>query len=516
MRNTPRLSLVAIFLFILIESVSAQLIYIPSNDPIVSQIEELQVRGYLSDLSETEKPWLVSDVEAAVAKEEISFDPLAKALAVKILRRLNPPQREQSNQLSAAFVGGLGLRALSREKNNGYFYQRDILIDRGYSNEFGSVYKAGFWLSRESHWGWDTELIFDSDGTRYPWYFGTAHTGHIIGQFDHAYLTLKLDSFGLLFGRERLVWGPSPRGSILLDDSSPPLDMIGYNFALKPFHLSGFGARLDDYVDPSTGVSNRRYLTGHRLIIKPGKEWEIGLSEIYVYGGPQRLPELYYSIPIVLYYWEAQNHKVDDNAFWGLDIAWTKKGLGRFYTQFNADDIQRQHRGPQKFAMQFGTYLIPDELPGWSGIFELNIIDTYVFGQRKRYNAYLDWGWPMSRLDSDQREYFAGVYKRLGSDLRIGAEFVGRDKGQYDAADIQPGMAPFGIKFPSGVVEWTRQLGLAADWQTINGFNAHIAAGYQSVTNFRHQPGASPGQLYAQLQLSYDFSLGLPFWTKFQ
>jgi hypothetical protein len=516
MRKVFPPALVLIILFFIIEPLSAQLIYIPSNDPLVNQIEELQVRGYLGDLSQTEKPWLVSDVQAAIAKDEISFDPLSKKIAAKILKQLNPPQRDKLQQLSAGIDGGLGLRALSREKADGYFYQRDVLVDRGYANEFGSVYNAGFWLSGESHWGWDSELIFDSDGIHYPWYYGTAHTGHTIGQFDHAYLTLKFDRFGLLFGRQRLVWGPSPRGSIFLDDGSPPLDMIGYSFGLRPFFLSGFGARLDDYIDPSTGVSNRRFLAGHRLRLNPGKGWEIGLSEIYVYGGPQRLPEFFYSIPVVLYYWEAQNRKLDDNAFWGLDVAWTKNGLGRFYTQFNADDIQRQHRGPQKFAMQFGTYLIPAALPGWSGLFELNIVDTYVFGQRKRLNAYLNWGWPLSRLDSDQREYFAGIYRRFGSDLKFGAEFVGRDKGEYDAADIQPGMAPFGVKFPSGVVEWTRQVALTAEWQTINGINAHVAAGYQSVTNFRHQAGISPSQLYGQLQVSYNFSLGLPFWTKFQ
>jgi hypothetical protein len=243
---------------------------------------------------------------------------------------------------------------------------------------------------------------------------------------------------------------------------------------------------------------------------------EIGLSEIYVYGGPNRLPEMFYSIPLVLYYWEAQNRNLDDNAFWGLDLSWTKKGLGRFYTQFNFDDIQRQHRAPQKIAMQFGTYLAPSSLPYWSSIIEFNLIDTYVYGQRKRLNAYLNYGWPLSRLDSDQREYFAGLYRRLSADLKLGAEFIGRDKGEYDAADFQPNMAPFGEKFPLGIVEWTRQLSLSADWQTTRGLKAHASAGYQRIRNFQHQAGISPNQFFGTLELSYDLSLGLPFWKKFQ
>jgi hypothetical protein len=412
--------------------------------------------------------------------------------------------------------GGFGIRALSREKPDGYFYQRHVLVSRGYKNEFGSIYTAGFWFSKNDHWGWDSKLIFDSDGTRYPWYYGTAHRKHIIGQFDHAYLTLKLDRFGFLFGRDRLVWGPSPRGSILLDDNSPPLDMIGYSFTLKPFYLSGFSARLDDYIDPLNGVVNRRFIAGHRLRFTPGKGWEIALSEIYIYGGPDRLPEMFYSIPLVLYYWEAQNRKLDDNAFWGVDVAWTKKGLGRFYTQFNFDDIQRQHRAPQKIAMQFGTHLAPSAFPNWAALVEFNIVDTYVYGQRKRLNAFLNYGWPLSRLDSDQREYFVGIYRKLGSALKLGAEFVGRDKGDYNASDLQPDMAPFGEKFPRGVVEWTRQMALTADCQAFGGLNAHLAAGYQKARNFQHQSGVSFNQLYGTLNLSYDFSLGLPFWKKYQ
>jgi len=514
---SPFVFAIILSLIVFYKESAEQLIYIPSSDPIVETIEELQVRGYLGELSQTEKPWFVADVAAAISKDELAFDPLSKKIAEEVLKELLPPQRLEREQLSAGFEGGLGIRALSREKNLGYFYQRQVFVDRGYKNEFGSVYKGGFWMSKESRWGWDTRLIFDSDGIRYPWYYGTVHNRHIIGQFDHAYINFKFDRFGLLFGRNRFVWGPSPRGSILLDDSSPPLDMIGYSFTLKPFYLSGFGARLDDYTEPGSNIVNRRFISGHRLRLSPGKGWEFGFSEIYIYGGPDRLPEMFYSIPIVLYYWEAQNRNLDDNAFWCFDLAWTKPGLGRLYTQINFDDIQRQHRGPQKVAVQYGAYLAPSKLPGWSGIIEFNLVDTYVYGQRKRLNAYLNYGWPLARLDSDQREYFAGIYRRLGSSLKLGAEFVGRDKGWYDASDYQPDMAPLVQKFPSGIVEWTRQGALTAKYYSNFGVKGELAVGYQKVRNFRHWiTHTTINQFYGTLSLSYDFSLGLPFWKKYQ
>jgi len=492
----------------------AQLIYIPTSDPVYRRIEELQTRGFLDGLSQSEKPYLVADIASAIITDEWEFDPLSKKIASDILDYLTPPQRHESELLSGGTAWGLDLRGLSRERREGYFYSRDLFVGRDFKNELGSVYHGQIWVSKESHWGFDSELIFDSDGTGYPWYYGTAHNARIVGQFDHAYMTFKFDRLGLLLGRQRLIWGPSPRGSLLINDSSPPLDMLAYSFSLNPFNLCGFSTRLDDYVDPESGVVNRRYLSGHRIRLNPGVGLEIALSEIYLYGGPDREPEIYYNIPIILYYWEQQNRKLDDNAMWGLDISWTRPVFGKLYTQFAFDDIQRQHRGPQKIAMQFGAALTPRALPKWSGLFELNLVDTYVYGQRKRLNAYLNSGWPIGRLDSDQREYFAGIYREFTPLFATGVEFVGRDKGEYNAADLQPNMAPFGIKFPSGIVEKTRNISLIAEFQSKTVFGGRLSAGYETIRNYRHVDDWSLDQFFITVNMSVRFKTGIPLWKE--
>jgi len=493
-----------------------QMIYISPTDRINGEIQELQDRGYLGSLSQTERPWIASDVVDAILADEISFDPASRVLAQSILSYLEPPQRKADEALLGGGNAALGLRGLSRENRKGYYYLRDILVHRNFKSELGSIYKGRIWLSREKRWGMDSELIFDSDGTGYPWYYGTPHNARIIGQFDRAYLKVAIDRFDLLLGRQRFTWGPSARGSLLIDDKSPPLDMIAYSFRLSPFTLSGFGSRLNDYIDPLTNESIRRFLAGHRLRVSPGKGWEFAFSEIYVYGGQNRLPELYYSIPLVLYYWEAQNRKVDDNAFWAFDLSWVKGGLGRLYTQFVFDDIQRQHRGPQKWAYQFGGDIAPAKFPGLSGLFEINFVDTYVYGQRIPHNAYLNWGRPLSRLDSDQREYFAGLYKRLNSSLKIGAEFVGREKGAYYAADLQPSAAPLDSKFPSGIVEKTYDISLSALLIKFTRLDSEISLGYQKVTNFANRNGDDIDQSYVRIEISYGLNFGLPLWTKYR
>jgi hypothetical protein len=207
-------------------------------------------------------------------------------------------------------------------------------------------------------------------------------------------------------------------------------------FDLKPFRMSWFTSRMDDYADPLTGNLHNRYLSGHRLSLKPAKNLELALSEIVLYGGVDRLPELYYSLPIVLYYWEAQNRDIDDNVVWAVDGSFVFKKLGRIYLQMVADDIQYKSNGPQKWALQAGADLAPSRYPGWSSVIELNFVDTYVYGQRQRRNAYLNWGKTIGRLDSDQLEIFAGLYKLATSNIQLGAEFKHRAKGEYYAEDL--------------------------------------------------------------------------------
>jgi hypothetical protein len=507
--------LVLISIILYLQSAFSQTVYIPINDPVNGDITELRARGYLKNLSVTEKPWLRSDVIESIMADEIALDPESRELAARILERLEPPQRRPSGKLSAGFVAGIELRGLSRERREGYFLRRDRFVNRNFKNELGSIYKAGWWLSQDDRWGIDTRLIFDSDGTGYPWYYGRAHNHRTIGQFDHAYFAIALGRFDILLGRQRLNWGPSPRGSPLLDAGSPPYDMIRYGFELKPFRLSGFATRVDNYLDTLTGEWNNRYISGHRLLLRPGKGWEIAATEIVLYGGPDRLPEFYYNIPVLLNYWEGQNRRVDDNIMWALDISWIKKKIGHFYLQFVADDFIYKSNAPQKFAIQLGTFLSPVRYDGWSALVEINFVDTYTYGQRKRRNAYLNWGTPIGRLDSDQLELFTAIYKKMNADLRLGFEYTRREKGEYDAEDIYPDPVPLYTKFPSGVVENINDIRLLCEYQIIGESELKVALGHQNAENYLHENKYSLDQFYSMVEISFGVEAGLPFWTKF-
>lgn len=509
-------AVVIIFLVITGRDVFCQDIFIPPYDPVYNDLNLLIDRGYLGDLRVSERPWTISEVVNSIVRDRSLFDARSADLAGSILSRIKAPQEILSRRLFADFNLGLELRGLSREHQEGYNIVRGRYIDRGFNTEYGSVWKGGWWISKEGSWGIDTRLIFDTDGTRYPWYYGTAHNGRTVGQFDHAYGYVKAGYFKFMLGRRRMNWGPSPRGSLLLDSGSPPLDMAQAEFDLKPFRMSWFVSRLDDYTDPGTGEVSNRYLAGHRVSLKTSRSLELAASEMVLYGGPGRLPEAYYSIPIVLYYWEAQNRKIDDNVLWALDGSYIVNKLGRIYLQFVADDIQYKSNGPQKFAFQLGASLAPSRYPEWRYNFEYNLVDTYVYGQRKLRNAYLNWGYPLGRLDSDQSEIFSGIYRKVGPKIELGSEIIYREKGEYNASDIYPDPVPRDMKFPSGTVEKTFDLAFKFSWRGHRKLYLDYLLGFQNIDNYQHQNDLDIDQFYTRLNISYAMDLGLPLWMKYR
>ncbi len=501
---------------ILFSSSHAQTVFISSADPVNLEILDLINRGYLNDLTVAERPWLMNEVIRAIMSDMPVFDSSSRETAEFVLNYLGPPQKSLPDRLSGDFNLGLELRGLSRERRDGYFLRRARYVNRNFKGEIGSAYNAGWWISKDNNWGIDTRLIFDSDGTGYPWYYGRAHNARIIGQFDHAYAAFELGNFNILAGRQRIIWGPSSRGSLLIDNGSPPLDMISFRFDLKPFRLSWFTARIDDYYDPVRAENNRRYLAGHRFALNTGNSWELALSEVVLYGGPERLPEIYYGIPVVLFYWESFNRSLDDNTFWAIDGSWTKKGIGRFYGQLIADDFQYENNGPQRLGIQLGADLNPSRFSHWKALIELNAIDKYVYGHRKRVNVYYNWDRPIGRLDSDEYEIFASLTRRFAGNSRIGIQWASRGKGEYYAVDRQDGILPKIEKFPSGIVEITDDISLVSNFRILNNMETGCALGHQDITNYKHDKGRSFGQFYVNLYLSYRLDTGIPFWTKYR
>ncbi|MDD2891241.1 MAG: capsule assembly Wzi family protein [bacterium] len=144
---------------------------------------------------------------------------------------------------------------------------------------------------------------------------------------------IKLSGFGtaVTLGREPIKWGPSPRNTLLLSGNAPPFDMVKLNYSNSRFKFSFLGTLLDSL------LGCNRYLTGHRLEYKIGNPLYLGFSEIALFGGKNKLPDLYYFNPVFIYYPYQWNRPSEVNILWSMDFKLLLNQIG-IYGEFLIDD----------------------------------------------------------------------------------------------------------------------------------------------------------------------------------
>ena len=187
-------------------------------------------------------------------------------------------------------------------------------------------------------WEWNNRFIFqtravvDNRGEDDPNFFAQEWKKGLTGMFDRGYVGFRAKPFYFTFGRDYLRWGPAEEG-LLLSSNSPAMDFLSFEAGTGKFRLSFFTSRLDTIMIDTfpTPLPANRYISGHRINFKHPAGWEIGLSEMILYGGVDRPVELFYLNPVLPYYVEQYNHNVDDNSLWNLEFALTFWKNKEFY-----------------------------------------------------------------------------------------------------------------------------------------------------------------------------------------
>jgi hypothetical protein len=153
-------------------------------------------------------------------------------------------------------------------------------------------------------------VVIDTKAEKERRYRAREWKHHLAGTLDEAYAQVDLRYFHLLLGRDHLRWGPGRNDVLLLSDQIPPFDMIKMEGNVGSFKLVWFATVLDTIHvpsfwrewEPNYAFCAKRYLSGHRLNMKLEFGVEMGISEVVLYGGENRLPEVYYLNPILPFY----------------------------------------------------------------------------------------------------------------------------------------------------------------------------------------------------------------------
>jgi hypothetical protein len=351
----------------------------------------------------------------------------------------------------------------------------------------------------------------DSHGDFDPTFFGRRWKDHLTGTIDLGLISWRRNAYTLTVGRDAFAWGSGSHDLLLLNDQSPPFDLVRLSYHHKAFDFSYFLTGLDgDFRHPGdTAFVNvidiKRYFAGHRLELRPTAGLEIGFTEVVVWGGPGRQLEAFYLNPFLPYYWEQLNAGVDDNPLWSIDVSYIIPRGPMIYGELLVDDFQIDFTSE---AHQLGwmvglNWSRPLGVSGGFLTFDWSHIEPTVFGQNRPYNRYMNHRIGIgSDMGPDADRLFARYRHHLSPSFGLVLRGVRTREGERDIATPQD-VAITRSEFPTGVVETTSSGSLTLKYRPDAHFELTIGGGYRSVTNLDHVDGSDRNGGFVQFSLQF-------------
>jgi|GEM_PF-2182564 len=344
----------------------------------------------------------------------------------------------------------------------------------------------------------------EDHGELYSQFDGRKWKRKITGWLDNAALYFYRNGIFGSVGRSYLIWGPEQHDALLISDNSPAFDRIWLGYEHRAFRFDYVIARLDDFHQGDSTLV--RYFSAHRLSFRKAGVFELGLSEVALYGGYNRPMEWRYLNPFLPYYWEQYNRGGDDNMFLDLDgaIYWPKRS--RIFGELMIDDFQIDFKSePHQVGYKLGIDAL--EPMGFAHLFtkvSYTRVNTTVYGQNKLQNLYLNAGEPIGYFGgNDQDRLLALLRYHVSTSCDLELEFQYNRRGEGRIEQHRYSAVPKGVKFPSGIVEKSPSLQLAAELFHSQFLQGHVAFNYAHFANYQHIQGRNHDRIGLDLKVSY-------------
>ena len=214
----------------------------------------------------------------------------------------------------------------NRVYRDGVSAQLDLAEKAKYLNKhFFNRYRASGWVHFVyPHITLANRTTIDQEYKYDPLYAGDLSVSDywLYGRVNDAFMNLRFKGFNLFLGRIKRNWGPVNSKSLILSDNPYSYDHVLFSYQNKYLKLSLIFARLEDLPaiglnvpedpDSLTYYTNaRKYLAGHRLDLRLANNFQIGLTEMATYGGPDRDFDLSFINPMTFYYGLQRNWNDD-------------------------------------------------------------------------------------------------------------------------------------------------------------------------------------------------------------
>jgi len=204
------------------------------------------------------------------------------------------------------------------------------------------------------------------------------------------------------FAHDRNFIGNGYR-SLILSDYSAPYFFLKLNTRVWKFNYQNLFAELTAQRENADQVFPKKYLALHHLSFDVTNNFNIGVFESEVTGGPGRGLEIQYLNPIIFYRAIEQQVGSADNALLGLDFKWNIKHRAQLYGQLVLDEfkVKEVFAGngwwANKQAFQLGGKLL--DVAGVRNLdlqLEFNYIRPYTYQHEDIYTNYQHYQQPLA------------------------------------------------------------------------------------------------------------------------
>lgn len=250
----------------------------------------------------------------------------------------------------------------------------------------------------------------------------------ITADYLKGYLKGSMFNFTLSIGREPIKWGPSPRNTFVICGDLPAFDLIRASYKTNKLKTTFFATALNP-ISSTEGIINR-YFTGHRIEYNFRHLLYLGVSEVALFGGKGRAPDLYYFNPLFIYYPHQWNSGLSTNILWGLDFNLFLHSFGA-YGELMIDDfpyIQSLWGEHPKIGINVG---IRGTISKNYWLIEYTTTTRWTYGQVIPWQRYTYFGYPIGHpIGPDFDELFLGWVHHLNRNVDILLETAYLRKGE--------------------------------------------------------------------------------------
>jgi hypothetical protein len=305
-------------------------------------------------------------------------------------------------------------------------------------------------------------------------------------------------------GKWQNRWGPGQYGHLLLSDEGTSFDQIRLKVDIGDWgQLTALTGTLQQYppigdtlYQSVTGqyrvIESSKFVSAHRLDVKPIRNLELGFSEMVVYA--DRGMVLGYLIPLNLYF-SAQHYYGDqDNVMWAVDAKYTGIRRVRCYGEILIDDMTISKLGTSywgnKFAGLVGSWWTdPMGLSNLSIGTELTAIRPYVYSHQFVENLPTHWTRPLGYWSPPNSLTWTigGTYQPLRS-IELSVRFDYQKQG-VNTDSLNVGSNPYfphrstdpeNVAFLAGDIQESRFVSGSISWEFLPRFRMIVWGGSRS------------------------------------